>query len=69
MHIQAGFFFLSEKNFVDPVRNSCNDRYIRLEGSDEDVPTAAKFITKRKHPASLMFLGAVASTSEASPPI
>ena len=42
-----------------------------MEGSevDEDVFTAAKFITKTKHPASLMCLGAVASTGEASPPI
>ena len=65
-------FFSDKKNFcLDPVRNNCNDRYIRLEGSevDENVPTAAKFITKTKHPASLMFLGAVASTDEALPPI
>ena len=73
-HAQSGriIFFSDEKNFcVDPVRKSRNDRYIRMEGSevDEDVSTAAKFITKTKHPASLMCLGAMASTGEASPPI
>ena len=73
-HAHSGriIFFSDEKNFcVDPGRKTRNDRYIRLEGSevDEDVPTAAKFITNTKHPTSLMFLGAVASTGEASPPI
>ena len=72
-HAHSGrITFLDEKNFcVDPVCNSRNDRYIRLKGSevDEDVPTAAKFITETKQPASLMFLGAVASTGKASPPI
>ena len=73
-HAHSGriIFFSDEKNFCfDPVCNSRNDQYIHLEGSevDEDVPTAAKFITKMKHPASLMFLGAVASTGEALPPI
>ena len=71
-HLGRIIFFSDEKNFCfDPVRNSRNVRYIRLEGSkiDEDVSTAAKFITKTKHPASLMFLGAVASTGETSPPI
>ena len=65
-------FFSDEKNYcVDPVRNRRNDRYIRLASSevDEDVPTAAKFITKTKHPVSLTFLGAVASTGKASLPI
>ena len=57
-------FFLDEKKFcVDPVRNNRNNRYIRLEGSEvEDVPTVDMFITETKHPASLMFLSAVAST-------
>ena len=71
-HLGRIIFFLDEKKFcVDLGRNSRNNWYIRLEGSevDEDVPTAAKFITKTKHPASLMFLGSVASTGEASPPI
>ena len=72
-HAHSGrIIFPDEKNFCfDPVRNSRNDRYIRLEGSevDEDVPTAAKFIKKTKYPASLMFLVAVASTGEALPPI
>ena len=73
-HAHSGriIFFSDEKNFcVDPVRNSRNDRYVCLEGSevDEHVPTADKFITKTKQPASLMFLGAVASTGEASLPI
>ena len=68
-HAHSGkiIFFSEEKNFyVHPVRNSCNDWYIRLEGSEvnEDVPTAAKFITKTKHQALLMFLGAVASMGE-----
>ena len=70
-HADSGriLFFSDEKNVcVDPVRNSRNDRYIRLEDSevDEDVLTAAKFITKTKHPASVMFLGAVTSTDELS---
>ena len=73
MHIQAGSSsFRMKKNFcVDPVRNSHNDWYIHLKDSevDEDVFTAAKFITKTEHPALLMFLGAVASMSEASLPI
>ena len=70
-HAHSGriIFFLDEKNFfVEPCHNSHNDQYIYLEGSevDEDVPTAAKFITKTKHLALLMFLGAVASMIEAS---
>ena len=69
-HAHSGriIFFSDEKNFcVDPVRNSRNDQYIHSEGSevDVDVSTAAKFITKTKYPASLMFLSAVASTGEA----
>lgn len=73
-HSNAGhiIFFSDEKNFcVDPVRNRQNDRFIRLggPGSEGDVPTASRFITKTKHPASLMFLGVVASTGEVSPPI
>ena len=71
-HSSRIIFFSDEKNFcVDPVRNNRNDRYIRLEDSevDEDVPTAATFIRKTKLPTSLMFLGAVASTGEALPPI
>ena len=65
-------FFSDEKNVcVDTVCNSRNDQYIRLEESevDEDVSTAAKFITKTKYPALLMFLGAVTSTSKALVPI
>ena len=71
-HLRRIIFLSDKKNFlIDPVRNSRNVRYISLKGSevDEDVPTAAKFITKTKHPVSLMFLGAVASKGEASPPI
>ena len=71
-HSDRIIFFLDEKFFcLDPVHNSCNDQYICLEGSevDEDFPTAAKFITKTKHLASLMFLGAVAGTGEALLPI
>ena len=73
-HAHSGriIFFSDEKNFcVDPVRNSRDDQCIRFKGSEvnEDVPTAAKFITKRKHPASLMLLGAVTSTGKVSPPI
>ena len=68
-HAHSGriIFFLDEKNFcVDPVHNSHNDQYIHLEGSevDVDVPIAAKFITKTKYPALLMFLSAVASMGE-----
>ena len=65
-------FFSNEKNFCfNPVPNSRNDRNMRLESSevDEDVSTTATFMTKTKHPASLMFLGAVASIHEALPPI
>ena len=71
-HAHSGriIFFSDEKNVcIDPVCISCNDQYIHWEDSevDEDVPTAAKFITKMKHPALLMFLDAVASMGEASP--
>ena len=72
-HAHPGrIIFSNEKNFcIDPVCNSHNDQYIHLKGSevDEDVPTAAKFNTKTKHLALLMFLDAVASTCEALLPL
>ena len=70
-------FFSDEKNFVDPVYNAQNDRWICFQ----DEPSAAaagdngtgrpsgKYLARSKHPASAMFLGAVASTGEALPPI
>ena len=60
-------FFSDEKNFVvDPVYNAQNDRYIRFEEVDND---SGRYLARSKHPAAAMFLGAVASTGETSPPI
>ena len=62
-------FFLDEKNFVvDPVFNPQNDRFIRLNNFDDDKDTG-RYMPRSKHPASAMFLGAVASTGEVLPPI
>ena len=69
---------------MDPTFNPQNVRYIRFESDSEedeeeeeaagDIPATAaasrlKFVAHSKHPASAMFLGAVASTGEVSPPI
>ena len=64
---------------MDPAYNAQNDRWIRFDDPEEEdeggagdaggVPPAGKFLPRSKHPASAMFLGAVASTGEASPPI
>ena len=73
-------FFSDEKNFViDPVYNPQNDRWIRIFDQEEDDQEPghqhakdtkkSKFVARSKHPASVMFLGAVASTGETSPPI
>ena len=67
-------FFSDEKNFVlDPTFNPQNDRYIHFEtDSDEEKnpeDPRPEYVPRSKHPASAMFLGAVASTGEVSPPI
>ena len=58
---------------VDSTYNPQNDRWIRFQdagdaGDAEEAPVG-KYLARSKHPASAMFLGAVASTGEASPPI
>ena len=71
-------FFSDEKTFdVDPHHNPQNDRFVRLPaaaaGGGAGDPFGAvhgeKYITSTKHPASLMFLGVVASTGEVGPVI
>ena len=63
-------FFSDEKNFVvDPVFNPQNDRFIRLEDPPSAMGDRCRFMPRSKHPASVMFLGAVASTGEVSPPL
>ena len=63
-------FFSDEKNFIiDPVFNPQNDRWIQFFDVDEMPDSSNKFVARSKHPASSMFLGAVASTGEVSPPI
>ena len=66
-------FVSDEKNFVvDPVYNPQNDRYISfkdLDGTMGDAGDPGKYVGRSKHPAGAMFLGAVASTGETSPPI
>ena len=58
---------------ADPTFNPQNDRYIRFEtGSDKEKDPEdprPEYMPRSKHPASAMFLGAVASTGEVSPPI
>ena len=76
-------FFSDEKNFnVQEAYNRRNSRYIVLENSDvedgggdndvdvdaDGVPYNVKYATSTKNPASVMFLGVVASTGEVSPP-
>ena len=71
-----------KKNFViDPVFNPQNDRWIQFNEANSDDPddtgdarnaadaASGKYLARSKHPASAMFLGAVASTGEVSPPI
>ena len=61
-------FFSDEKTFVvDPAYNAQNDRWIRFLDKEEDQ--VGKYMPRTKHPAGAMFLGAVASTGEKSPPI
>ena len=70
-------FFLDEKTFVvDPAFNPQNDRYIEFYDSEEEEeddpvqgPSGGRYMAHSKHPAGAMFLGAVASTGETSPPI
>ena len=63
-------FFSDEIFFVvDPVYNPQNDRWIRLEEAPNGMGDAGKYVGRSKHPACAMFLGAVASTGEVSPPI
>ena len=61
-------FFSDEKNFtVSEAYNRRNARYVSFDG---DTPAYnVRYATSTKHPASLMFLGVVASTGEVSPPI
>ena len=66
---------------VDPAFNPQNDHYIEFynsEDEDEDEDEAedrdrrcssGRYLARSKHPAGAMFLGAVASTGETSPPI
>ena len=61
---------MDEKNFVvDPVFNPQNDRFIRLKDPPSAMGDGRRFMPRSKHPASVMFLGAVASTGEVSPPL
>ena len=75
-------FFSDEKTFVvDPAFNPQNDRYIEFYSDSEEDETAGdeaedgdrrrsgRYMARSKHPAGAMFLGAVASTGETSPPI
>ena len=72
-------FFCDEKNFVvDPTFNPQNDRFIRIgpacgapnegEGDAEEGPRP-QYMPRSKKPASLMFLGIIASTGEVCQPI
>ena len=58
---------------MDPTFNPQNDRYIRFETDSDEEKDAAdarpEYVPRSKHPQSAMFLGAVASTGEVSPPI
>ena len=75
-------FFSDEKTFVvDPAFNPQNDRFICFyDSEDEDSDKQdeqdeagdrrrGRYVARSKHPAGAMFLGAVASTGEVSPPI
>ena len=81
---QAGriIFFSDEKTFVvDPAFNPQNDRYICFyddssegdesedDAGDRPDRRSGRYVARSKHPAGAMFLGAVASTGETSPPI
>ena len=79
---QRIIFFSDEKNFVvDPCFNPQNDQYIRIGGpvrrdpqaedqaGDADEGPRPEYLPRTKKPASLMFLGVVASTGEVCPPI
>lgn len=58
--------FSDEKVFtVDPVGNARNDR--RLVHSAAEEPAASSSVTRTKHPASVMVLGAVCSDGRKSP--
>ena len=66
---------------VDPAFNPQNDRYIEFYSDEEEEEDEAgdgdrrrrrssgRYVACSKHPAGAMFLGAVASTGETSPPI
>ena len=59
---------------MDPVYNAQNDRYINFyDDSDEEEKAgntpSGRYIARSKHPASAVFLGAVASTGEFYSPI
>ena len=66
---------------VDPALNPQNDRYIEFYSDEEEDEedeagdgdrrrrSSGRYVARSKHPARAMFLGAVASTGETSPPI
>ena len=59
-------FFSDEKTFtVDPVINKQNNRVVCFE----DTPSELRYVSRTKHPASVMMLGVVASTGQKMPPI
>lgn len=60
-------FFSDEKTFnVDPAINRRNDRFVDLGHNPEDP---RRTVSRTKHPASVMFLGVIASTGEVSPSV
>ena len=62
-----------KQNFCNATFNPQNDRYVRFETDSNEEKDAAdarpEYVPRSKHPQSAMFLGAVASTGEVSPPI
>lgn len=65
-------FFSDEKTFkVTESYNHRNSRYLAIVDSNGDmaIDHTVRYATSSKHPESSMFLGAVASTGEVSPPI
>ncbi len=60
-------FFSDEKTFaVDPVYNTQNDRVVCFGNDDNEE---LHYVSKTKHPASVMMLGVVVSTGAKMPPV